>query len=75
MPFLATHMNPETIILSEVRERQISYDMIHMWHLRKDKWTYLQNRNRLKDLGKNLWLAKGKGGRRDKLGIYLCTHY
>ena len=49
--------------------------MTHMWHLRKDKWTYLQNRNRLKDLGENLWLAKGKGERRDKLGIYLCTHY
>ena len=29
---------------------------------------YLQNRNRLTDLEKHLWLPNGNGGGRDKLG-------
>ena len=32
MPFAATWMNLEIIILSEVRQRQISYDITHMWN-------------------------------------------
>ena len=32
------------------RERQL-YDIAYMWNLKKwYKWTYLQNRNRLRDL-------------------------
>ena len=33
MPFAATWMDLVIIILSEVRERQISYVIIHMWNL------------------------------------------
>ena len=36
MPFAATGMEPETLILSEVkseRERQISYDITYIWNL------------------------------------------
>ena len=36
MPFAATGMDLEIVILSEVksdRERHISYDIIHMWNL------------------------------------------
>ena len=33
MPFAATWMDLEIIILSEVRERQISYDITHVWNL------------------------------------------
>ena len=33
------------------RERQISYDITYMWNLQRwNKWTYLQNRNRLSDI-------------------------
>ena len=35
MPFAATWMHLETFVLSEVRERQISYDIIYMWTLKK----------------------------------------
>ena len=74
MPFAATWMDLEIIILNEVSqtERQISYDITSTWNLKKwYKWTYLQNRNRLTDIEKNLWLPKGKGeGGRDKLGVW-----
>ena len=39
MPFAATWMDLEIIILSEVkseRERQIPYDITHMWNLKFD---------------------------------------
>ena len=38
MPFAATWMDLEVVILSEVksdRERQISYDIAYMWNLKK----------------------------------------
>ena len=37
MPFAATWMDLETVILSEVRqtERYISYDIAYMWNLKK----------------------------------------
>ena len=36
MPFAATWMDLEIIILSEVRGRQISYDIAYMWNLKKN---------------------------------------
>ena len=36
MPFAATWMDLKIIILSEVRQRQISYDINYMWNLKKD---------------------------------------
>ena len=36
LPFTATWMNLEIIILSEVRERQISYDITYMWNQKKN---------------------------------------
>ena len=36
MPFAATLMDLEIIILNEVRERQISYDITYMWSLKND---------------------------------------
>ena len=71
MPFAATWMDLD-IILSEDRERQISYDITYMWNLKKwYKRTYLQNRNRLTDIEKKLLITKGDsrmGG--DKLGVW-----
>ena len=39
MPFAATWMDLEMVILSEVsdRERQILYDIVYMWNLNKKK--------------------------------------
>ena len=34
MPFAATWMDLEFIILSEVSQRQISFDIIYMWNLK-----------------------------------------
>ena len=46
MPFAATWMDLEIIVLSEGRERKISYAITYMWNLKKMiKCTYLQNRN------------------------------
>ena len=36
MPFAATWMHLETFVLSEVRERQISYDITYMYNLKYD---------------------------------------
>ena len=39
IPFTATWLDPEITILSKInqRERQISYDITSMWHLKKKK--------------------------------------
>ena len=45
MPFAATWMDLEIIILNKVRKRQISYNVTNIWNLIKEyKWTYLENR-------------------------------
>ena len=48
----------------------MSYGVTYMWNLKSDsnrfKWTYLQNRNKLRDIEKKLTVAKGE--RRE--GIY-----
>ena len=36
MPFSAIWMQVEIIILSEVRERQVPYDITYMWNLNYD---------------------------------------
>ena len=36
MPFVATCMDLEIIILSEIRERQTSYNITFMWNLKKE---------------------------------------
>ena len=35
MPFATRWMDLETFILSEVTQRQISYSITYMWHLKK----------------------------------------
>ena len=75
MPFAAIWMDREMIILSEVRQRQVSYDIVYMWNLKKKKKIIQMNlfakqkqnhRHR-----KQTWLPKGKqeweAGERDKL--------
>ena len=36
MPFAATWIQLEVIILSEVRERKIPHDIMYMWNLKYD---------------------------------------
>ena len=61
MPFAATWMQLEIVILSEVksdRERQISYDVTYMWNLK-----YGTNEP-IYDTRTALWLPSGWRGRR-----------
>ena len=47
MPFAATWMDLEIIILSEVksdRERQISHDIIYMWNLKYDANEFIKQK-------------------------------
>jgi len=55
------------------RERPLSYDVMYMQNQKKKRLynlNYLQNRNRLTDLEKELTITgeKGEGGR-DRLGV------
>ena len=36
MPFEATQMDLESVILSEVREGEIQYDISYMWNLKRN---------------------------------------
>ena len=65
MPFAATWMDLETVILSELS--QTEKDKYHMMSLicaskKLYKRTYLQNRNRLTDIENILVVTKGERG-------------
>ena len=71
MPFLATKMDPEIIILSEVSQRE--KDMLrHHLYMETKKWyegPYLQNR--VTDIENKLMATKRESRGRDKLEV--CT--
>ena len=61
IPFAVIWVDLQIIILSEVRERQTSYDITYMWNLKKwYKGTYLKNVNRLTDFENKFMAAKGE---------------
>ena len=66
MPFSATWIELETLILSEVSQKDIN-DITYMWSL-KYGTNYLQNRNRLTDIESRPMVAKG-WGKWDGLGV------
>ena len=49
----------EIFLLSEVREKQISYSIIHMWNLNKNDANGLINRNRITNVENKLVVTSG----------------
>ena len=65
MPFAATWMELETLMLSEVSQkekRQIQYNITYMWNLKCGQMVYLQYRNRSWTWRAGLCLPGGGGG-------------
>ena len=60
-------MDLEIVILSEVREREISYDITYMYNLKKNDTVELTCKTETdsQTLRRNLWLPGVRVGRRD----------
>ena len=77
MPSTATWMDLEIITLSKPdRERQISYDITYMcnFFLNDTNGLIYKTETDSQTQEKNLWLPKGEGGGRDKLGVQKLTY-
>ena len=62
MPFAATWMDLEIIILSEVRERQISHDTTYMWNQKYDTNKLIYKTETDSQTQRiDLWLPRGRG--------------
>ena len=70
LPFATTWTDLEGILLSEINQRKMIYDIIYMWNLKK-KTGSITNRlgNRLTNVENKLVVTSGKvGGGRGKMG-------
>ena len=57
MPFWATWMDPEIVILTKVNQRK--KNIIYMWNLKKMIQMSLFTKQRVTELENKLWLPKG----------------
>ena len=64
MPFAATQMGLEIIIVSQTEKDKYHMISLMCWILKNDTNDYLQNRNRFTDLHKGLLVTRGEGGRK-----------
>ena len=63
MPFAATWMQLNILILSEVSQRQIPYFIAYVWNIRSDINKLIYKTEVDSQTQKtNLWLPNGKGG-------------
>ena len=76
MPFAATWVDLKIIILSKSeREGQISYEITHIWNLKRWSWGSLQSRNRLIDIEAKLMVTKLEEPIKSCLGLTdTCVH-
>ena len=71
IPFAATRVDPEYIMVNEVRQRKTNAIWYHLC-VELLKWTYLWNRNRLPDFENKCMLPKRKKGRD---GLEFCERH
>jgi len=70
MSFAATWMEPEIIILSDVSQRQILYDITYTWNLKVSANEFIYKIETDSQTENKLKVSKGERGRRDKLGVW-----
>ena len=71
MPFAVTWMDLEIIILSQVRKRQIPYDIAYMLNLKYNTMNLSMKQKKTRERTE-LWLPRGAGlekGRSRSLGL------
>ena len=54
-------MDLEDIMLSEIRERQILYDITSMWNLKNKQTSEYEKKETDSQIKKNWWLPVGRG--------------
>ena len=69
MPFAATWTDLESIIVSEVSEKEKYYMIIYMWNLKNNTNESIY-KTETEWQAEKTNLPKGKGGGRDKLGVW-----
>ena len=75
MPFAATWMDLEIIILNKISQRQIFY-FLYVESKKKDTNELIYNTNRPTDIENKLMVTKGEGGRNKGRSLKLTlTHY
>ena len=71
MPFAATWMDLEIIILSEIGQTEKDWCRLYMESKKWYKWTYLEKRNRLTDIENKFMANKGERRRgKDKSRVW-----